>query len=70
MPQRLEDEKQEPLLYDPENPERSCLLDEIPSPPKFDVEGQLMETRRRAAVKAALALRAHPFTLPAINPAM
>jgi hypothetical protein len=39
-PQKLEDEAQEPLLYDPENPEKACLLDEAPARPKVEMNGQ------------------------------
>jgi hypothetical protein len=38
---RLEDEAQEPLLYDPENPETAYVLDEIPSRPAINGLGEL-----------------------------
>jgi hypothetical protein len=40
-PERLEDEHDEPLLYDPENPERVVLLDEDSSRPRFNEAGDL-----------------------------
>lgn len=38
---RLEDESQEPLLYDPADPTRACLLDEAPARPEFEPNGDL-----------------------------
>lgn len=38
---RLEDEAQEPLLYDPDRPERAYLLDEAPARPQFEPNGDL-----------------------------
>jgi len=38
---RLEDEREEPLLYDPEKPEAAVLLDDAPSRPQFDETGAL-----------------------------
>jgi len=46
---RLEDETTEAVLYDPENPDRAFLLDELPSRPKFDDMGEL-RPRRMAAI--------------------
>jgi Protein of unknown function (DUF3592) len=39
---RLEDERQEPLLYDPEKPETAVLLDDAPTRPKFDDTGAMV----------------------------
>ena len=39
---RLEDEREEPLLYDPEKPEDAVMLDEAPTRPQFDDTGALM----------------------------
>lgn len=41
-PSRLEDENAEPLLYDPEDPSRAYLLDEIPGRPEVDGTGELL----------------------------
>ena len=38
---RLEDEAQEPLLYDPDNPSRAYVLDEAPARPQFEPNGEL-----------------------------
>jgi len=38
---RLEDEAQEPLLYDPNNPAKAFVLDEVPSRPQFEPNGEL-----------------------------
>jgi hypothetical protein len=38
---RLEDEQREPLLYDPNHPEKACLLDEAPSRPRLE-HGELV----------------------------
>ncbi len=56
-PTRLEDEQQEPLLYDPEDPSRAYLLDEAPGRPEIDSLGEF----RGRPVAAALSL-----ILPAI----
>ena len=52
MPQRLEDEREEPLLYDPENPEKAIMIDEDMSRPQFDDSGGL----RARPVAAALSM--------------
>ena len=41
-PSRLEDEHAEPLLYDPEEPSRAYLLDEVPGRPEIDGTGELL----------------------------
>ena len=38
---RLEDEAQEPLLYDPNEPSRAYLLDEAPARPQVEMNGEL-----------------------------
>ena len=38
---RLEDEAQEPLLYDPDRPESAYILDEAPARPEFEPNGEL-----------------------------
>jgi len=40
-PSRLEDEAQEPLLYDPDDPTSAYLLDELPARPEFEPNGDL-----------------------------
>lgn len=47
--QRLEDEAQEPLLYDPDNPSVAYVLDELPQRPSIDGTGEL-EGRFGAAI--------------------
>jgi hypothetical protein len=42
IPERLEDEREEPLLYNPERPEDAVMLDEAPARPQFDERGELM----------------------------
>jgi hypothetical protein len=49
---RLEDEAQEPLLYDPDNPSRAYVLDEAPARPQFEPNGEL----RGRPVPGALAV--------------
>jgi hypothetical protein len=51
--ERLEDERQELLLYDPEKPEDAVLIDDAPSRPKLDEVGGLAP-RRVAAVLAMI----------------
>lgn len=41
-PARLEDERQEPLLYDPDDPETAYLLDEAPARPQVDHTGEFI----------------------------
>jgi hypothetical protein len=45
----MEDQKQEPLLYDPADPSRAYLLDEVPARPQFDEGGQLVGNAGAAA---------------------
>jgi hypothetical protein len=42
-PARLEDEAQEPLLYDPDRPESAYVLDEAPARPQFEPNGDLRD---------------------------
>lgn len=39
--ERLEDEREEPLLYDPLDPSRSVMVDSLPSRPELDEAGNL-----------------------------
>lgn len=41
-PQRLEDESAEPLLYDPDDPSRAYVLDEVPARPRFEHNGEMV----------------------------
>jgi hypothetical protein len=50
---RLEDEPQEALLYDPGDPSKAYVIDEAPSRPKFDPNGEL-EGRPTAAALALI----------------
>jgi hypothetical protein len=54
QPQRLEDEAQEPLLYDPANPGKAYLLDEAPSRPVIDPNGELEGRGNRALLALIL----------------
>jgi hypothetical protein len=54
QPQRMEDEAQEALLYDPANPERAYVLDEAPSRPKIDMTGALQGNPVRAVLALIL----------------
>jgi hypothetical protein len=62
---RLEDEGHEPLLYDPNDPDKACLLDEAPSRPRLE-NGELVG-RTAAAIGAliipALFIGAHLLML-------
>ena len=40
--ERLRDEAVEPLLYDPDDPERAYLLDEAPARPRFEGNGDMV----------------------------
>jgi hypothetical protein len=52
-PPRLEDESQEPLLYDPSDPTRAYLLDEAPARPEFEMNGDL-RGRTSSAIRALI----------------
>lgn len=54
QPARLMDEAEEPLLYDPADPTTAFVLDEVPSRPQFEANGDLRG--RPAAALAALAV--------------
>jgi hypothetical protein len=41
-PEDLRDEEQEPLLYDPDDPEKAVLLDNLPGKTEFDDHGHLI----------------------------
>jgi hypothetical protein len=61
-PSRLEDEAQEPLLYDPENPSKAYVLDEAPARPKVEMNGDLVgrpEVALAALILPALVTLAH-----------
>ena len=61
-PERLEDERQEPLLYDSEKPTDAYMLDSLPSRPQVDQLGELQG--RGVAAVIALIL---PATVIAAN---
>jgi hypothetical protein len=42
LPHPLEDEAEEPLLYDPADPAYALMLDGLPGPPRVDVDGSLL----------------------------
>jgi hypothetical protein len=42
---RLEDELDEPLVYDPGRPDSAVLLDSLPGTPRIDVQGQIAPLR-------------------------
>jgi Protein of unknown function (DUF3592) len=50
---RLEDEAQEPLLYDPNDPTRAYMLDEAPARPELEANGDL-RGRPAAAVRSLI----------------
>ena len=62
MVERLTDEREEPLLYDPENPDDAVMLDEAPSRPRFDESGALV-----ARPVAALLAMILPALVIAVN---
>ncbi|HVS31675.1 MAG TPA: hypothetical protein VMS98_09485 [Thermoanaerobaculia bacterium] len=51
---RLEDERQEPVLYDPADPSIAFVLDEMPSRPKVDLAGELEGRPLAAALSLIL----------------
>ena len=51
--ERLEDEAQEPLLYDPADPTRAYMLDEAPARPEIEANGGL-RGRPAAAVRSLI----------------
>jgi len=51
--ERLEDEAQEPLLYDPADPTRAYVLDEAPARPEIEMNGDL-RGRPTAAVRSLI----------------
>ncbi|HEY4641714.1 MAG TPA: DUF3592 domain-containing protein [Thermoanaerobaculia bacterium] len=54
QPDRLEDQAEEPLIYDPLDPSRAYLLDSLPSRPQLDEVGNLRDPGAGAAVFALL----------------
>ena len=44
LPQLLEDEAEEQLVYDPRNPARAVMLDNLPGSPDIDELGQILPT--------------------------
>jgi Protein of unknown function (DUF3592) len=63
---RLEDEAQEPLLYDPADPTRAYLLDDAPARPQFEPNGDLRGNPARAIrmmILPAIVIGAHGWIL-------
>jgi len=50
-PEDLQDETEEPLLYDPKNPSYAVLLDDLPGSTEFDASGHLVSTSLKETVK-------------------
>lgn len=65
MVEQLQDEKEEPLLYDPDDPRRAFLMDELPTRPEID--GGELQGRPIPAFFAALiplaAIAVHGYVL-------
>ncbi len=64
MPEKLQDEQRERLLYDPFRPETAVLLDSLPASPAIDLTGNL---RTRNSVLAALTLLLPGIPLAALG---
>jgi hypothetical protein len=65
-PHRLEDEAQEPLLYDPADPTRAYLLDDAPARPELEPNGDLRGNPARAIrmmILPAIVIVAHGLIL-------
>lgn len=65
LTQRLEDDAMEELLYDPADPSRACLLDELPARPQFE-NGELRGSTGRAIrtlIFPAIIVGVHAFIL-------
>ncbi|HEX2060794.1 MAG TPA: DUF3592 domain-containing protein [Thermoanaerobaculia bacterium] len=63
---RLEDEAREPLLYDPENPERAYVLDEVPLRPRIEAGGELrgrLGSALRSLILPAMIVAGHGMFL-------
>lgn len=62
---RLEDEGSEPLLYDPDNPSFAYVLDELPSRPEFEPNGELRGRPRGylSAILPGIVIAANLFAL-------
>ena|SRR5947209_2882398 len=56
LTQRLEDEREEPLLYNPDNPSDAVMLDDAPSRPQLDESGGL--AARPVAARLAMIIPA------------
>ncbi len=64
--ERLEDEAQEPLLYDPNDPSRAYVLDETPARPEIEPNGDLRGNPAaavRSLIIPAIVIGAHSFVL-------
>ncbi len=65
VPEELQDEQRERLLYDPFRPETAVLLDSLPASPAIDMTGNL-QPRRPVAAALALLLPGIPLALTAV----
>ncbi|MBE0536958.1 MAG: DUF3592 domain-containing protein [Phycisphaerae bacterium] len=54
LPAILEDEPEEPLLYDPSDPACAVMLDDLPGAPRIDEYGQVRTAAPLAALKAVI----------------
>jgi hypothetical protein len=65
-PARLQDEAQEPLLYDPNNPTKAWVLDDAPARPAMGMNGELVGSPVRAfafSILPALVIAANAFAV-------
>ncbi len=53
-PEELEDDAEEPLLYDPANPAYSVMLDNLPGAPRIDESGGIQSGNSAAAAASLL----------------
>ena len=53
-PEDLQDEAREPVLYDPDDPSIAVLLDNLPGPIEFDVNGNLLSSSSLDTVKTLI----------------
>ncbi len=57
LPEKLEDQQEEPLLYEPMNPKNAVMLDDLPGSPRIDENGNI----RAGSPSAALLSFVIPF---------
>jgi hypothetical protein len=66
LPEKLEDEAEEPLLYDPMRPSNAAMLDELPGNPRIDEAGNI-QTGSALETAVGLALNSLPFAATIIG---